>query len=273
MATETTDISGKWNVLLVTGIPVVLHIIQVLIYISILAIFAICVTDPRSLEQFRSLSSDRDVDEIRQPRLESFFCSSVIALESANVTYWMLPHSGLTPSESSSTDYMFNQWQTGTKLGVLHDEVLPIQLAITALDEVRKEWSLGYVETYSGMRIFVDDAKEKGTVDNRRFDYSEPYVDLVYFRRENGQFISHCCDCEKIAVSSCTKKTCGCTTCAYDEATMLPFRSVRIWNVARNVALPCQFESINVALKTDGVHPVFMEESPVFKSENCRKHG
>lgn len=196
----------------------------------------------------------------REPALETFFSAVIEALQSANVTYWILPSSGLMRTASSPPIYCFSPWLTGTSLGVFHDDVLLIALAVHALEAAPKSWSLRYVETHGGMRLFAKSTDAVETKQSQRYDYSEPYVDLTYFRHESGHITSKCCDCDGLVIGSCTKKTCGCVKCAYPEDKVLPLGSARISDVRGAVSFPAKLESLQSALNWDGVHPFFAQE-------------
>jgi hypothetical protein len=177
------------------------------------------------------------------------------ALSSANVTYWLLPGSGLIPSKSPSTQFRFTEWHRGTAIGVLQLEMMRVLLAVSSLDDTsRVKQRILAVETFFGLRLFP-----VGGFEDPRLDYKEPYVDIMFFTPERNRLVNFCCDCERIAISACTKKTCGCMVCAYDVDSIFPVNNIRVEGVKHRLPAPNDVASIELSANLRGVHPLFLQ--------------
>jgi hypothetical protein len=175
---------------------------------------------------------------------------------SANVTYMLLPGSGLIPSKTSPAKLRFTEWHRGTAVGVLQKDMMRVLLAISSLDDISsKKQRISAVETFSGLRLYPPD----GTGDPR-LDYKEPYVDVMFLTRINDKLINSCCDCDPIKISSCTKRTCGCKICAYDLDAIFPLSQVRIHSVMRPMPVPRDRSSVLLPEAIPGVDPLFAPE-------------
>ena len=96
-------------------------------------------------------------------------------------------------------------------LGIQPRDLGSLLVLIPTLESLNLE----FIENYFGARIYAKDGfAEKG------LEERWPFVDVLYMRvvkDQNGQkwVRNSCCDCEKIVVSGCTKRLCGCVRCQW----------------------------------------------------------
>jgi hypothetical protein len=177
------------------------------------------------------------------------------SLSSANATYWLLPGSGLIQSNPSSTKFRFTEWHRGTTIGVLQTEMMRVLLAVSSLDDTsRIRHRILAVETFSGLRLFPVNG-----VADPRLDYKEPYVDIMFFTLERERLVNFCCDCERVTISACTKKTCGCMICAYDVNSIFPVGNIPVEGVQHPLPGPKDVASVKLSATLPGVHPLFLQ--------------
>lgn len=182
----------------------------------------------------------------RPPTLLELLSIIADALDSTNVTYWLLPGLGLLPPLSNSFDGRLNPWQEGVDLGVYQSDLMRLILAQSSLQAM----GIVPVESYFGLRLFHIAGRS-----DERYDFRAPFVDVLYFREDKGHAVSFCCDCKPVAISACTKKTCGCLLCAARTDEMFPLAQIRIEGLQRSVSGPRNRDSMFLPTDLDGVHP------------------
>lgn len=186
-------------------------------------------------------------------RLPALLADVVDALDRANVTHWLRPGAGLLPRHADAPVTQlgrFAPWQEGVDLAVWQADVLALVEAQTEL----QDRGVAAVESYFGLRLFPMDGRE-----DRRYDFRAPFVDVLYCKREGAFVISYCCDCRPVAISSCTKKTCGCLVCPEPDDTVFPLADVYIENVRRAVSASRDTQSLMLPTDVPGLHPMLLE--------------
>lgn len=198
---------------------------------------------------------------------ESVLSATTAALDAANVSYFLIPdaaiwdekvrNDGRVPTghilgkkmgglraqlfdaiRMSPESVRFSRWARGCTVGVPNADALDVLLALVSLPPVETSAGfarLAYVESHAGIRVHSGVGGEHG-----RWDYAEPYVDLVWFQLVAGQLKSGCCDCGDMAIGGCSKRMCGCKECTYEVDDVFPRKWVHVQGVAHKVAVPGQ---------------------------------
>lgn len=186
---------------------------------------------------------------------ESLLSVTTAVLEAANATYFVIPDGAITPRRPqhettasvfhshilsvlghAKNTFSFSPWARGATIGVISADSLRVLLAVSALPAASHDGghaAAAYVETHAGVRVHAGVGGAHG-----RWDYAEPYVDLVWFRAVDGLLRSGCCDCGAVAIGACSKRMCGCLACTYVLGDVLPTRRAWIRGVERYVDLP-----------------------------------
>lgn len=207
----------------------------------------------------RSAASLTSTAKIREPVLQKtatlleLLADVTDALDDANVTHWLLPGIGLLPPKSDKRDGgegRLNPWQEGIDIGVYQDDLMQVILAQAELQPK----GIVPVESYFGLRLFSIYGLE-----DDRYDFRTPFVDILYFKDDSGHSISFCCDCAPIKVSACTKKTCGCLVCATKLEEVFPLSSIRIDGMRRDVSCPRNKDTLFLPKDIPGVHPALFD--------------
>lgn len=186
------------------------------------------------------------------PTLHGLLADIVDALDRSNVTYWLVPGLGLLPLHSQGegkAEGKLSPWQEGVDIGVFQEDLMRVVLAQTELQST----GIVQVESYFGLRLFSIYGRE-----DDRYDFRSPFLDIVYFKEDSGHAVSYCCDCAPIAISACTKKTCGCLVCAMKLDEIFPLSSIVIKGVRRAVNSPRDKESLFLPRDMPGVHPAVL---------------
>lgn len=203
-----------------------------------------------------SFSSAGDEGPILEeaPTLAGLLEDVTAALDNANVQYWLLPGLGLLPPSESGTrngeEGRLNPWQEGIDIGVYQADLMGVVVAQTSLQSK----GIVPVESYFGLRLY----SIYGTEDDR-YDFRTPFVDILYFKEEYGHAINFCCDCAPIAISACTKKTCGCLVCATKLDQLFPLSSIHIQDIRRAISCPQDKETLFLPRNIPGVHPAIFD--------------
>lgn len=200
-------------------------------------------------------STDAFNHGISPPSLHSLVADIADALDNQGVTFWLNPGLGLLPATdgSSRTFGRLSPWQDGIDLGVSHSDIMRIVLAQTSL-----QWrGIVAVESYFGLRLFHVNGSH-----DERYDYSVPFVDLVYFQIQDYQVVSQCCDCSPMVAGPCMKKSCNCIVCSAQYNDIFPLRHISIQDMPRKLPaphsdngmlLPSDAPNINLAIFDDAV--------------------
>lgn len=138
-----------------------------------------------------------------------------IALRSGGIRPWLVTGSELVSAEGTS-DAALTHRHFRLALGVPHGTALRVARALS-------DTSLFHTETRAGLRVFANAATGAK-------DYTTPYVDLVYYRRDGQLLMSPCCKCsaKPPPIAACTKKTCGCLICVSPISAVYPLVPLRV---------------------------------------------
>lgn len=190
---------------------------------------------------------------VNAPSLNNMIANVADALDSQEVTFWLMPGLGLLPATdgSAKTFGRLSPWQEGVDFGVNHGDIMRIILAQTSL-----QWrGIVAVESYFGLRLFHVNGSH-----DERYDYNVPFVDLVYFQIQEHQVVSQCCDCSPVVAGSCTKKSCDCLTCSAQLRDVFPLRHLLIQDVPRALPAPCSDHGLLLPSDVPGVHPALFDD-------------
>lgn len=173
------------------------------------------------------------------------------ALEKQNVTYWLLPGLDLLPSSrnggAESPFGRLSPWHEGIDIGVFQGDLMRVILIQTEL----QPYGIMAVESYFGLRLF-----SSFSVEDPRYDFRRPFIDIVYFKREGRNIVSHCCDCEPSTIGACSKKTCNCLVCVAGVDDIFPTMYVTIERVNLKLRAPRLAEYLRMRDTSKSLHPV-----------------
>lgn len=173
------------------------------------------------------------------------------ALESQDVTYWLLPGLELLPPSrkdlAGSPFGRLSPWHEGVDIGVFHGDLMRVILIQTDL----QPYGIMAVESYFGLRLFLANG-----VEDPRYDFRRPFIDIVYFKREGNNIVSHCCDCEPSVIGACSKKTCDCLVCVAPVDDIFPTMHITIERVNLKLRAPRLTEFLRMQDRSNSLHPM-----------------